>query len=160
MATVRTTLTLDTHEIDIQIKRITVFGGRAEQYLSQVLERCMRLDLWPLWIKQISMHDHTLEQLRKLGHPYSTRYGKDSFVHPDDVVHIQDGNLLGRSLIQAAGNGWQLVNDSPEYVDLRYGTAHMRMRDPGGKAVELAIPLIKYRFKNEVKNAIVEVVGR
>lgn len=153
------------HNIDAFISKLKSIGGGAPQYLDAVMERCMRNDLWPLWVKQISMHDHTLQALAQLGHPYSTRYGKDSFVHPDDVVHIQDGNLLGGSYIEhGAGSGgqvvWQLRNDAEEYVYLRYGTATMRMRDPGGEAMREALGPIRRRFRNEVKDAIVKFFAR
>jgi hypothetical protein len=155
----RASLKLDTHSIDIFIRKIAAIGGGAPAYLDAVTERCMNFDLYPRWVEQISMNDHTLEQLAALGHPYSKRYSKDSFVHPDDVVHIQDGNLLGSSSILKAAKGWLLVNTSPEYVWLRYGKGRMRMRDPGGAAIQNALPAIRDRFRREVKNAIVEVIG-
>jgi hypothetical protein len=153
---------LHIHEIDVFIKGLTAIGGGAPKYLDAVLWRCMNLDVWPLWIKQISLSDHTLEELRRLGHPYSKIYGKDSFVHPDDVVHIQDGGLLGGSKIEKSkdGLGWQLINDAPEYIQLRYGTKYMRIRDPGGAALFYALPLIKKRFGDEVKGAIIQILTK
>ena len=102
------------------------------------------------------MNDHSLEDLRKLGHPYSTKFSKDSFVHPDDVVHVQDGNLLGSSIIERGEGFVRLVNDSPEYAYLRYGTTKMRMRDPGGEAMKEALPKIQQRFKDGVRHAVIQ----
>lgn len=155
-------ISVDFHDLDIKIKGIAAMGGGFPRYIDDVLFRCMNLDLYPQWVKQISMNDHTLQDLASLGHPYAVRYGKDSFVHPDDVVHIQDGNLLGGSKIEksAVGNGYDLVNSSPEYVFLRYGTSKMRMRDPGGAAFQEALPAIKQRFAQEVRDAVVQFITR
>ncbi len=44
----------------------------------------------------MSLQDHSLEELRKLGHPYATRYGvHGAGLHdPYFQVHSQSGNLL------------------------------------------------------------------
>jgi len=153
-------ITIDMHGMTVLINGITKVGGGALKYVDSVLERCIKNDLWPEWIRQISYSDHSLELLAALGHPYSTRYGKDSFVHLDSVVHIQDGELLGGSEILRTKTGWELANSTPQYVYLRYGTSVMRMRDPGTAALTAALPAIRRRFASEIKGAIIQMIVR
>ena len=40
-----------------------------------------------------SLTDHTLEQLKAMGHPYSKRRMTNSGPHPDYMLHIQSGNV-------------------------------------------------------------------
>jgi len=139
------------HNLDVMIKNLKNLGPRGAEQIDDTLFRCMNLDLYPQWVKQISLNDHTLQELAKLGHPYSQRFQPDSFVHLDEVVHVQDGSLLGGSSVRKSAHGYQLVNVSPEYVFLRYGTYKMRMRDPGGAALRDALPAMRRRFASEWK---------
>ena len=152
------------HNLDIVIRRIKAVGEGAPKYMQDVLNRVMAEDIWPLWIKQISLQDHSLEDLAKLGHPYSTRFGADSFVHRDVEIHQQSGDLVQSSrIIQRIGSGevtCVLANSSPHYIFLRYGTRNMRIRDPAGEVMKTALPLIKKRFANEVRGAIIEFLTR
>lgn len=152
------------HNLDVVVDKLTKLGGGASKFMGDVVERAMREDVWPRWVKQISLSDHTLEELALLGHPYSTRYATDSFAHPDEQVHIQSGNLLEGSRIERKDTAGvvsvQLVNDAPEYVDLRFGTSRMRIRDPGGAALRDALPAIKARFKEEVKAAVISYIAK
>ena len=124
--------------------------------MHDVLMRCMNEDLLPRWYEHIDLEDHDLEELRKLGHPYAVRFGVDSFMHPDSEVHKQDGSLYEGTSVQTKGNAVILVNTSPHYIFLRYGTSTMRMRDPGGAALGEALKPIKARFATEVRGAIVQ----
>jgi hypothetical protein len=148
------------HNLDIVINKLRSVGGGAPQYMREVLDRAMREDLWPAWIEHISLDDHSLEELAKLGHPYSRRYEVDSFIHPDSEVHAQTGSFREASSIRNTegpkGPVVQLVNTSPHYVFLRYGTRTMRMRDPGGAAMLQALPKIQKRFADEVKQAVID----
>lgn len=132
------------------------------KYMQEVVNRVVTEDVWPIWIKHISLNDHSLEDLAKLGHPYSTRYGANSFAHPDSEVHTQSGNLVETSHIvntaTTTGCSTSIINDSPHYIFLRYGTRTMRMRDPAGATMGEALPLVKKRLKEEVKNAIITLM--
>ena len=147
------------HNLDVTFRRVIGVGGGAPKYMMGILERAMREDVWPNWIREISLNDHTLEDLRNLGHPYSTRFGKDSFVHPDEQVHAQSGDLRAMSKIELHPSAMavRLTNNSREYIYLRFGTSIMRMRDPGGAALRDSYVAIKERFQNEVRNAIFDV---
>ncbi len=150
------------HNLDVVIKRIKAVGGGAPRYMQEVLGRCMNDDIWPLWIKNISLQDHSLADLRRLGHPYAVRFDVDSFVHPDSEVHKQSGSLVESSHVNTTSDGGScrvtLSNNSPHYVFLRYGTRKMRMRDPAGEVMRLARPLIEKRIAEEIKNAVVQIL--
>lgn len=152
------------HNLDVVMSNIKSIGSGAPKYMVDVLMRCMTEDLWPKWIEHINIQDHSLEDLRKLGHPYSTQFGADTFVHPDSQVHTQSGDLMDESKIvqtlTANGPAVQLINTSPHYIFLRYGTMTMRMRDPGGSALAEALPAIRHRIKVEVKDAIFKLYAR
>ena len=152
------------HNLDIVMDKIKAIGGGAPKYMAEVLMRCMTDDVWPKWIEHINLQDHSLEDLRKLGHPYSVRYSTNSFVHPDTQVHTQSGDLMDESKIVSVttptGPAVRLINTSPHYVFLRYGTQTMRMRDPGGAALGEALPAIRRRIAAEVKDAIYKLYAR
>lgn len=150
-----------THNLRIVIDKIKSFGNGMPQYMADVLERAMVEDVYPVWIEHISLQDHSLEDLRNLGHPYSTRLPADSFIHPDWEVHEQSGSLLENSRVESGnsdvGPTVQIINTSPHYVFLRYGTTTMRIRDPGGHVLDQALPAIRRRFAAEVRGAIVKI---
>lgn len=86
---------------------------------------------------QASLTDHTLDQLAKMGHPYSTRYAVGNGPHGDDsLVHVQSGTLkqnivknenlnTGISSVEVG-----VSEDSVPYIsDLITGTPKMRPRN-------------------------------
>lgn len=149
---------LHVHNLEIVLDKITKFGGGAEGYLGDLLFQAAHDDLWPRWIAQISLTDHTLQQLADLDYPYSTRYDIDSFVHKDEFVHEQSGNLVESSSIERVNKNGKvevrIINKSPHYIFLRYGTYKMRPRDPGGAALRDAMPAIRERFKAGLKGLV------
>jgi len=155
---------LEFHELDIFIGKIRSIGGGAEKYMADLVLKAMQDDVWPQWIRHISLTDHSLKDLAALGYPYSTKYGKNSFVHLDEDVHIQSGDLLASSRIETVkgptGTSVRIVNSSREYIYLRYGTSIMRARDPGGAAMRDALPAIKARFRTGVKDAVIKYIER
>lgn len=155
---------LHVHGLDIAIRKLKSIGEGAPKFMAQQVSDAMHLDLWPMWLKHITLSDHTLTDLAHLGHPYSTQFGVDTFMHKDEDVHIQDGGLVNASRIEmtntSTGVEGRLMNDAPEYVLLRYGTWKMRMRDPGGAALRDALPLIRTRLEENVKGAIINIVAR
>jgi hypothetical protein len=146
------------NDLEISIQKIRSIGGGAAAYLKATLMDAMQLDVLPEWQAYIGLDDHSLKDLAQLGHPYSTRYGTDSFVHPDEYVHIQSGDLLHSSHIEDQGDAVVLVNTSEHYKYLRFGTSVMRMRDPGGAALRDALPKIKKRFADAVKGALIDYI--
>jgi hypothetical protein len=101
----------------------------AEEYLKRVK-------------KVISLDDHTLEELRRLGYPYARR-GDVKKVHPDDRdVHIQTGKL--RKSIRLGPVSQETTRKSAVYIMsdasympyLLHGTDKMRPRRFHEKAYE------------------------
>jgi len=148
------------HDLEISIAKLRSIGGGAAAYLKRTLMDAMTLDVMPEWQKFVGLDDHSLKELDALGNPYSTRYGTDSFVHPDEYVHIQSGDLEHSSRIEDHGDSVQLVNQSEHYKYIRYGTSVMRMRDPAGAAMRDALPKIKKRFAEAVRGALIDYIAR
>lgn len=87
--------------------------------------------------EQAGLTDHTLKQLAKDGHPYSTRYPTDGSPHGDDSrVHIQSG-LLKANIVKNENLNTELSiievgvsEDAVPYIgDLITGTSIMRPRN-------------------------------
>ena len=83
-----------------------------------------------------SLTDHSLEQLAKMGHPYSRKFPVDSGPHPDDIVHMQSGTLYGAiqhnnnmSAIASSVEVGVSENDVPYIDDLINGNSVMRPRN-------------------------------
>jgi hypothetical protein len=98
------------------------------------------------YIKQvksvISLDDHTLAELRRLGHPYA-RKGGGKRVHSDDRdVHIQSGRLRKSIKLSPVEETTSrrftvyAVSDAPEMRHLIWGTTMMRPRRFHEKAYE------------------------
>lgn len=149
---------LRTRNLDVLINDITKFGGGAAAYLDGVMHETVQHDLYPQWITTISLNDHSKEELDELGNPYAVRYPVDSFVHPDEMVHEQSGELISASRVEAmhasGGSGWGITNSSPHYVHLRFGTYKMRMRDPAAAAFRVALPMMKKRILAAIKGYV------
>lgn len=86
-------------------------------------------------IRAISFSDHTLQELREMGYPYSTRFGEGSGPHGDDrIVHEQDGKLKQSIKISKPEETTTrrfsvfVTSDVPYMPFLIYGTSRMRAR--------------------------------
>lgn len=92
-------------------------------------------------IKNISLTDHDLKELRQLGYPYSIDKSEDS-LHDDRMVHIQTGRLkagiASQPPQQVTSRRWQIfvTSSAPETPFLIYGTSKMRPRRFHQKAYE------------------------
>jgi len=93
-------------------------------------------------IRNISLDDHTLEELRRLGYPYAKK-GSGEPVHEDDrLVHEQSGELKNTIKVsepsQQSGRTFavQLTSDAPYLDYLINGTSRMRPRNFPEKALE------------------------
>lgn len=152
------------HNLNISLDHIRAIGGGAPKYMSDLVTLAMGVDVWPIWLKHISLTDHSKQDLDRLGNPYATRYAIDSFAHPDADVHIQSGDLVNKSRLEYEDTSTRsvarIINESPEYIYLRYGTSVMRMRDPAGATMAEALPAIKKRFADGIRSAIIEYVTR
>lgn len=89
----------------------------------------------------VSLDDHTLEELRRLGHPYGWNAKAKIHGGDDRLVHVQTGKLrssLKMTAVQQTGRafGVFLVSDSDHFLHLIYGTSRMRPRRFHEKAYE------------------------
>lgn len=93
-------------------------------------------------IKNVSLTDHDLQDLKELGYPYARNTDAEP-VHEDDrLVHIQSGELLaGLKLIPAVAEtnrtySTHVTSDVPYTEYLLNGTSRMRPRRFDEKAYE------------------------
>lgn len=84
-------------------------------------------------LAETSLVDHSLEELRKMGHPY--KQGKpQGQPHPDWLVHHQTGELqegLSRTAaaVRSGGVEAEIHSEAPYTWYLLLGTRYMRPRD-------------------------------
>lgn len=93
-------------------------------------------------IKNISLEDHTLEDLRNMGYPYRVDGPKD-MIHGDDrMVHIQSGKLKDSIKLEPVSQDTSrkftihISSTDPIMPYLIYGTSKMRPRNFPQKAYE------------------------
>jgi len=113
-------------------------------------------------IANISLDDHTLKELRKLGHPYAV--GKpEGTLHGDDrLVHVQEGKLKrsirANPVEETTSRRFSVFVSSadPKLPYLIYGTTVMRPR----RFHEKAYQEIKERFWKPVLEKLAKVEHR
>lgn len=109
--------------------------------------------------ENISLDDHTLEELARLGYPYSTRNPQQ--IHtPDFQVHTQSGRMLD-ALTQRQINQYAIdvgVDDSqaPEIVHVLYGTSKMVARNFVSGTYEQVKPILTRLMRNALAKAVRE----
>lgn len=83
--------------------------------------------------KNLSLDDHTLQELRELGHPYSVDKPEDS-IHDDRMIHEQSGELRksikSKPPEETTSRKFTvyITTNSPYAPYLIYGTSRMRPR--------------------------------
>ncbi len=116
--------------------------------------------------QNISMQDHDLESLQRLGHPY--RIGGSGLHHPESYkVHIQSGQLVG-SLKQGTeeasielgilkAGAWSGVDENvaPHALYVFWGTSRMIPRDFLSPALKAAGPRAISYLKENLRDAVV-----
>ena len=151
------------HNVEIVADKIRNFAGGMRGFMSQTLADAMVDDVLPKWNEHVTLPALTRQELAALDYPYSTRHGQDSGPSPDYDVHEVSGSLVAGTSVEessVAGNpAVRLINSSPHYEFIRYGTRLMRPRDPGGQALAEALPAIKERFAENVHGARLEFFG-
>ena len=103
-------------------------------------------------VKNISLDDHTLEELRQMGHPYAANKAPGSLHGDDRMVHTQSGEFLKSIRVSQPERTTEkrftvyVTSDDPILPFLLYGTSRMRPRRFHEKAYEQ----IKDKFWNPV----------
>lgn len=89
--------------------------------------------------KNVSLKDHTLQDLAGLDHPYARRHGKireNVLGHEGWKVHSHTGRLLAATRGRMSGDNFQVYFDTNRAPHARYvvlGTRVMLPRDPIGQ---------------------------
>lgn len=136
------------------IANMNAISGNVRRHLGKAVGQARDV-LYSAVKEKASLADHSLKDLADLGHPYSTRFATDSFVHPDEFVHTQSGRLVdnieaissidGDIVTVACGVRESRVPYIGYLID---GTSKMRSRDFLGHAfqekAELMLRIIKY----------------
>lgn len=78
---------------DVVLRNITTFGGRFLGHLNIVM-KSIEEKLREAIKKNISLTDHTLEDLAEMGHPYASAHPANPH-EPGYQVHSQSGTMLG-----------------------------------------------------------------
>lgn len=116
----------------------------------------------------MSLRDHSLDDLRKLGHPYATRSPQD--IHdPIFQIHEQSGNLLQSKTSGVDGadidsgvlraSAWVKLDDSlaPYAAFIVYGTSKMIPRPVLMGSRDEVLPQITDFIKANLTNAKVSI---
>ncbi|MBI4708244.1 MAG: hypothetical protein HY761_10040 [Candidatus Omnitrophica bacterium] len=123
-------------------KNIKSFGGGFLKHVNKTME-IVRERLDDRVTRNMSLRDHNLPYLRKIGHPYAARHGGQGMsIHdPYWLVHTQGGRLLASKssgVIEASVTGSTLKAGAFVKLDesqakyalyLIYGTSKMIPRD-------------------------------
>lgn len=149
------------HNLDVVVRGLNNFGNNARRRMDDVLQTVMAEDVMPKWMEHVTLAALSLKDREMMGYPYSVLHGKDSGPEPDYDVHEVTGSLVSSSTVESdeiGGNPTvRLVNTSPHYELIRYGTRFMRPRDPGNETLQEALPGIKDRFASEIEAGVVEL---
>lgn len=106
----------------------------------------------------IGLEDHTLAELRKLGHPYRVGAAPNSIHGDDRMVHVQSGKLRDTIRVQPVEETTSrkfsvyVSSTAPEMAFLIYGTSKMRPRRFHEKAYE--------SIKSVYWNPVLDRVGK
>lgn len=111
-------------------------------------------------IKELTgLTDHSLDDLRRLGHPYAKRHSLGSGPHPDYEVHNQEGDLQESLRVEHEGvwRGGQIASDIHSDAEhtwhLLQGTDIMRPRDFASAAILQGIGEIESRYRQAFRAA-------
>lgn len=82
--------------------------------------------------ENISLEDHTLQELRDLGYPYSRTHGR-SIHNPDYLVHKQSGSLEDALTVNKINQYLVRIGiddaKAPHIIHIMFGTSKMRPRN-------------------------------
>lgn len=112
--------------------------------------------------KTISLDDHTLEELRSLGHPYSAGLPPGNLHGDDRLVHEQTGELRKSIKVSPVEETTSrrfsvyISSDAPHMPFLIFGTSKMRPR----RFHELAYERMKDKFWEPVLSQLKKVEHR
>lgn len=108
---------------EVLAKNIAAFGYKFLREVNSDMQDVMEL-LNDKVTDNMSHTDHSLDDLRRMGHPYAKR--NPQHIHdPDFIVHTQSGEMLAGKIAgveEASVSGGKLVASA--YVGIRESVAH------------------------------------
>lgn len=150
---------------ELVIKNLHSFGGGFLKHVNRGMKEISGM-LKDEIRQNISMQDHDLESLRRLGHPY--RSGGPGLHHPESYkVHIQSGQLVTslKQGIEEAGielgtlkaGAWSGVDENiaPQALYVFWGTSKMVPRDFLSPALKAVGPRAINYLKENLRDAVI-----
>lgn len=150
---------------ELIIKNIHSFGGNFLKHVNKGM-KAISVMLNDEIKQNISMQDHDLESLRRLGHPY--RIGGSGLHHPESYrIHIQSGQLVGSlkhgveeaniELGTLKAGAWAGLDENiaPHALYVFWGTSKMIPRDPLSPALKAVGPRALSYLEANLRDAIV-----
>ncbi|MFA5089796.1 MAG: hypothetical protein WC510_02025 [Candidatus Omnitrophota bacterium] len=150
---------------ELVIKNIRNFGGGFLKHVNRSMKEVSGM-LKEEIQQNISLQDHSLESLRRMGHPY--RIVGPGLHHPESYkVHIQSGQLVSslKQGVQEANiefmalkaGAWAGVDENiaPHALYVFYGTSKMIPRDFLSPALKAAGPRALVYLKDNLRDAII-----
>jgi hypothetical protein len=139
--------------IDNIINNLNSIAPRVRTHLKMAADQAVGI-LHDATVENCSLTCHSLEDLARLGHPYSTRYEQD-YLHDDSKLHIQSGWLISNiEKISEVDSKRVLIAVGVDEAKVEYigwlidGTWKMRPRDFLGNTFlqerEKLLRIIKY----------------
>lgn len=157
---------------DLVIKNIQSFGGGFLKHVNRTME-LTRVRLDHEVTQNMSLTDHSLADLAKLGHPYSAKWGSHGkAIHdPFWLVHTHSGKLLSSkesktieaSIIEGklSAAAYVKLDEQIAYyaIYLVWGTSKMIPRDFLHGSLDASKEDLFAIIKKNLKDAIVEFKG-
>jgi len=153
-------------------RNITKFGGGFLRHVNSVMNKAREI-LDRKVTENMSLSDHSLEDLRIMDHPYATRHGsRGRPIHsPYWLVHTQGGRLLSSkssgidkaSLTggELTARAWVKLDESAAHyaVYVVWGTSKMIPRDFLGGSLEQEKEKILGVIQGNLRDAVVSFRG-
>ena len=154
------------------LENIVAFGGRFLKTVDdtmliagQTVENRVKVNS--------SLRDHSLSDLRRMGHPYASRYGDQGLSLHDPVfqVHSQGGRLassifmkqeqasFGAGRVRASVSVGYDQNRAPYALYVVFGTSKMIPRNVLDGSLQEVKPNLEKFFQQNLKNAVVSFRG-
>lgn len=148
-------------------KNIKSFGGGFLKHVNTTMGKVSRVMDAQVTLRS-SLRDHSLSDLRRLGHPYTSEVKASGLHTPKWSVHTQSGKLLSskKSGVEEASisagvlkaSAYVMFDESiaPHALHIVYGTSKMIprpvLRESGREVADVAYALLKDNLRGLVFN--------
>lgn len=153
---------------DVVLRNITAFGGGLMKHINSLMKQ-IESRLREAISKNISLTDHTLEDLAAMGHPYAAAHPANPH-RPEYQVHSQSGQMLGGLIsgtsdasFNASGvtaEAYAGITDAVDYaLFVIFGTSKMVPRDFLTGSLEEIRDQVFSLLQNNLRDAVVNFNG-